>query len=103
MIGRLENETDFLIDSWLMSCRVLGRQVEAATLNLIAEEARRLGATRLVGEYRPTAKNGMVRAHYSKFNFAVSEQRGDGSVLARLDLAQFVPLATAITVIEGGS
>ena len=46
-----------LIDTWLMSCRVLGRQVEEATLNLIAAQAARLGARRLIGEYRPTAKN----------------------------------------------
>ena len=39
-----------------MSCRVLGRGVEEATLNLIAAEARRLGADRLIGEYRPTAE-----------------------------------------------
>jgi FkbH-like protein len=103
VIGRVEHETDFLIDTWLMSCRVLGRRVEAATLNLIADEARRLAATHLVGEYRPTPKNGMVRDHYARLDFAVSERRDDGSVLARLDLALFVPRATVIAVTEGDS
>ena len=32
-----------MIDTWLMSCRVLGRQVEPTTLNLIAQEAREAG------------------------------------------------------------
>ena len=57
------------IDTWLMSCRVLGRGVERATLDLVVAEARRLGATRLIGEYRPTAKNGMVRQHYPALGF----------------------------------
>ena len=70
VIGRLsEDGSDALIHSWVMSCRVLGRQVEAATLMLIAQEARRLGATRLVGEYRPSAKNDMVREHYQRLGF----------------------------------
>jgi FkbH-like protein len=61
---------DMLIETWLMSCRVLGRGVEEATLGLIAAEAERLGAGRLIGEYRPTAKNGMVREHYLQLGFA---------------------------------
>ena len=47
VIGRMQDDADLLIDTWLMSCRVLGRQVESATLNLIVEQARRLGASPL--------------------------------------------------------
>jgi hypothetical protein len=57
---------ELLIDTWLMSCRVLGRQVEAAALEVLAAEARRRGATRLIGEYRPTPRNGLVAGHYAK-------------------------------------
>ncbi|HYZ61337.1 MAG TPA: HAD-IIIC family phosphatase, partial [Acetobacteraceae bacterium] len=57
------------LDTWLMSCRVLGRGMEEETLNLVAAEAQRLGASSLIGEYRPTAKNGMVREHYAKLGF----------------------------------
>ncbi|MFC3125348.1 HAD-IIIC family phosphatase [Pseudoroseomonas globiformis] len=60
---------EMLIDTWLMSCRVLGRQVEEATLGVLAEQAARRGATALVGEYRPSAKNGMVAGHYEKLGF----------------------------------
>ena len=45
-----------VIDTWLMSCRVLGRQVEEACLSLLTERAKELGAQRLIGEYYPTAK-----------------------------------------------
>jgi FkbH-like protein len=54
VVGRLRENKDLDIDTWLMSCRVLGRQVEPTTLNLIAQEAKRLGAPRLVGAYIPT-------------------------------------------------
>src|SRR5215472_3322255 len=43
VIGRLQDDGDLVIDTWLMSCRVLGRQVEPTTLNLVAAEARNLG------------------------------------------------------------
>ncbi len=100
-IGRLQGDGDLLIDTWLMSCRVLGRGVEPATLNLIAEQARRLGAKRLVGDYIPTQKNAMVRDHYVRLGFAMVEQREDGGSRAVLDLAGFVPTATFIKVTQG--
>ena len=57
------------LDCWLMSCRVLGREVEAAMLAILVDEARRRGATELIGEYIPSAKNGMVRQHYDGLGF----------------------------------
>lgn len=60
---------ELLIDSWLMSCRVLGRQVELAVLEVLVREAAQRGATALVGEYRPTGRNGMVEAHFQRLGF----------------------------------
>ena len=60
---------DLLIDSWLMSCRVLARGVERAALAAIVAEAAKYGARSLIGEFRPTARNGMVAAHYSGLGF----------------------------------
>jgi FkbH-like protein len=84
------------LDTWLMSCRVLGRGMEEETLNLVAAEARRLGASRLIGEYRPTAKNAMVREHYQRLGFAPLEQREDGSTLWSLELGSFEKRPTFI-------
>ena len=61
--------TAWLIDTWLMSFRVLGRQVEAAVLEVVAREAASRGAQSLIGEYRPTPRNGMVSDHYTKLGF----------------------------------
>lgn len=62
-------ESALLIDTWLMSCRVLGRQVEVAALEVVAKEAAVRGAHALIGEYRPTARNGLVAEHYPKLGF----------------------------------
>ncbi len=101
IIGRLLEQKDLLIDTWLMSCRVLGRQVEPTTLNLIAEQAKKLGAKRLVGEYIPTKKNGMVKDHYAKLGFTVAAVNDGGGSRNLLDLAEFTPAETFIHVTEG--
>jgi FkbH-like protein len=100
VVGRLQDDADLLVDTWLMSCRVLGRQVEPTTLNLVAALARELGARRLVGQYIPTAKNGMVRDHYAGLGFSAGCTGPDGSLLHVLDLADFVPRDTFIEVEE---
>ena len=96
IIGKMNGGDDLLIDTWLMSCRVLGRQVEPTTLNLVAAQ----GARRLIGEYRPTKKNGMVREHYPRLGFTPLDAAEDGSSSAVLDLATFTPAETFIDVRE---
>ena len=81
--------SELFIDTWLMSCRVLGRQVEPTTLNLVAEQAQRLGARRLIGEYRPTKKNGMVKDHYAKLGFSIISSDESGATRAVLELGHF--------------
>ena len=88
------------IDTWLMSCRVLGRQVEEATMNLVAEQARALGVHRLRGVYKPTAKNAMVAEHYRKLGFAPEGAETDGATTWRRDLDSYAPLPTAVTLVQ---
>jgi FkbH-like protein len=47
------------IDSLILSCRVLGRGVEAALLAVLASDARSEGVTEFVGSYVPTKKNAL--------------------------------------------
>jgi len=101
VIGRRAADRDLMIDTWLMSCRVLGRQVEEATLDLVARQAKLLGARRLIGEYIPTKKNGMVKDHYAKLGFTVMETTPAGGSRAVLDLHGFVPTPSFIHLEEG--
>ncbi len=87
------------IDTWLMSCRVLKRGVETATLQLLVEQARTLGMTGLRGRYVPTAKNGMVAGHYASLGFTPDGTDGDVT-LWRLDLAGYSPAPHHIRLME---
>ena len=85
------------IDTWLMSCRVLGRGVEQAVLNHLVESATADGASSLIGRYRPTAKNRMVADHYAGLGF--QQTGGDnGETLWRLDLAGYLPRTLPLRV-----
>ncbi len=77
------------VDTWLMSCRVLGRRVQEAALAHLASAALRDGARRLVGHYVPSPKNAMVRDHYEKLGFEKVEEAADGSTTWALDLSTF--------------
>jgi FkbH-like protein len=60
------------IDTWLMSCRVLNRQVEEETMNEIARRALQHSITHIRGVYRPSSRNGLVRDLYRKLGFSES-------------------------------
>jgi len=78
-------------DTWLMSCRVLGRRVEEAALAQVAKAAVDAGAKRLIGDYLPTAKNALVKDHFEKLGFAFVRTLDDGGTRWALDLAGYTP------------
>jgi len=57
------------IESWVMSCRVFGRQLEIEAMNIAVETARRRGARSIRADYIPTTKNGVVAELYSSLGF----------------------------------
>jgi FkbH-like protein len=75
------------IDTFLMSCRVLGRGVEDALLVACLLASRRRGGREVIGEFVPTTKNGRVADFYPTRGFA-----SDGTGRFRLALAD-APLA----------
>jgi len=90
------------IDTWLMSCRVLGRGVEQAMLANIAQRAKAAGAKELRGRFIPTPKNGIVRDHYSKLGFEKIEETAAGETVWRLALANFAPKDVPIRTLDTG-
>lgn len=85
------------IDSWLMSCRVLGRGVETMVLREILQQAGAAGITRILGVYRPTERNAMVRDHYEKLGFSLVGEKEDGTTEWTLAVDTDIP-AVAMTV-----
>ncbi len=98
VIATATDATTWYIDTWLMSCRVLGRGVERAALSVVADVARAQGASRLLGEYLPTAKNALVRDHYPSLGFALVDAMPEGRTRWSLDLATPTPLPGHIVV-----
>jgi FkbH-like protein len=66
------------IDTWLMSCRVLGRKVEHSVLRKIVEHARAAGIHKLIGTYRPTDRNKLVADHYARLGFNKVQEEESG-------------------------
>ncbi|HTB33411.1 MAG TPA: HAD-IIIC family phosphatase, partial [bacterium] len=87
VIGEVDGG-DLRLALWLMSCRVLKRGMEDAMANAVEAAGRERGLRRLVGEYLPTAKNGMVRDLYGRLGFTRESEDAAGRSIWALDLGQ---------------
>ena len=87
------------VDTWIMSCRVLGRRVEETILQYLVEQARVRGISEIIGRYIPTAKNGLVRDHFSKLGFVQTGSQ-NGETTWQLAIASYgekdLPLKVAL-------
>jgi FkbH-like protein len=62
-------DTVATVDSFLMSCRVIGRGIETAFLSHLVDWAKRRGHPALEGEFIPTAKNAPAADFYAQHGF----------------------------------
>lgn len=100
LIARRESEA-WSIDTWLMSCRVLGRRVEEAVLAALVAEARVAGARWLIGTWIPSPKNAMVKDHYARLGFAPDGELEGGATRWVLDLVAFQPPVLPMRIVNG--
>jgi predicted enzyme involved in methoxymalonyl-ACP biosynthesis len=100
VVARQLQESDWEIDTWLMSCRVLGRGVERAVLTELVDTVRQRAGLRLIGVYRPTDKNEMVADHYRKLGFAHQNTEPNGNTSWTLDVAGYVAPSLPIRVMQ---
>ena len=92
------------IDTFLLSCRVIGRTVETALLSYVAENAAARGRHKLIGRFIPTKKNAPAREFYSQHGFILDSQNGEGTVWT-LDLRNrqiACPDWVKVTINRGG-
>jgi FkbH-like protein len=67
------------IDLWLMSCRVLKREMEFAMFDALVEQCHLRSIRKIVGVYIPSKKNSMVAGHYASLGFcAISSTSESG-------------------------
>lgn len=92
---------EWLIDSFLMSCRVIGRSVETALLAKIVADARAAGVQAITGEYTPTKKNPPAADLYQSHGFGkpVTNEEGVTSWVLLLE-EQTIEVPEWIELIE---
>lgn len=78
VIGRKEKDV-LQIELWLMSCRVLKRDMEYAMMDTLVKQCRDCGIRQIYGYFYPTAKNSMVKDFYALQGFEKLEEDVDGN------------------------
>ena len=98
--GHQEGE-DFHIDLWLMSCRVLKRDMEFAMMDKLVALCRERGIKRIYGYFYPTAKNKMVKDFYALQGFEkISEDEAGNATWLMEDLEGYTDKNSVIKVVE---
>lgn len=88
VIGNIK-ENALHIDLWLMSCRVLKRDMEYAMLDTLVSECRKRSISMIYGYYYPTAKNAMVRNLFGDFGFEQNSVDEQGNSVWSLDITGY--------------
>ena len=76
------------IDLWIMSCRVLKRDMEYAMMDSLVKRAKEAGVHTIKGHYYPTAKNNMVRDFYELMGFTKVSEDDKGNTEWLLDITK---------------
>ncbi len=97
IIGRKENDI-LHIDLWLMSCRVLKRNMEYAMLDCLVSEAKLHGIRNIYGYYLKTKKNNMVKSLFSDFGFEKISEDIEENTVWEMDIKNYIPKNNLITV-----
>lgn len=83
VIGHIEGDC-VDVELWLMSCRVLKRDMELAMLDCLVKAAKSRGVETVRGHYYPTKKNGMVKGLYGDFGFDKISEDSEGNTMWEL-------------------
>jgi len=99
LIYRVEN-TSIFIDSFLLSCRILGRNIELAFVQYcISYFIKLYSATRIIAEFIRTKKNGQTEDFWEKNGFLI-DQRDETSKRYALRTEDFKPVSYDYIKIE---
>lgn len=85
LIGRVA-DSSLEIFLWLMSCRVLNRDMEVAVFDVLIEQCQARGIHKIIGVYIPSKKNRIVTDHYSNIGFTSMGTTPEGYQLWSYDV-----------------
>ena len=98
VIGHVNKEV-LDMDLWIMSCRVLKRDMEFAMMDGLVRRAKDKGLKKIIGYYYPTAKNNMVRDFYDRMGFTKVSEDAEGNTVWEFDLdGEYVDKNTHIKI-----
>lgn len=88
VIGRMDGDKkdELHMELWLMSCRVLKRDMEFAMMDELVEKAKSAGIKKIVGYYYPTAKNSMVKDFYAIQGFNKVSEDSEGNTVWEFEI-----------------
>jgi FkbH-like protein len=69
-----QEDTVLVVDSWVLSCRAMGRTVENAMFYHLSSVAKKQGIVQIIGEYIPTQKNAPVKDLFLRLGFKFFEK-----------------------------
>ena len=84
------NSEEWFLDSFLLSCRIMGREIEKAILNYIIDQAKKNNVKKIVAKYVPTQKNKPVESFLPKCGFSQSGDKWVYDVNNSLKLPDFL-------------
>lgn len=97
VIGKIDGECCH-IELWLMSCRVLKRDMEFAMMDTLVHECTKKNIYKIIGYYYPTDKNNMVREFYGGMGFEKLSEDHVGNTVWALDITEYVEKNTVMEV-----
>ncbi len=88
VIGRIDGDyrDELHLELWIMSCRVLKRDMEFAMMDELVNKAKKVGIKKLIGYYYPTAKNAMVKDFYDIQGFKKVSEDELGNTIWAFDI-----------------
>lgn len=89
VIGK-KREKELHIDLWIMSCRVLKRDMEYAMMDALVKKCQEANIETIYGYYYPTAKNKMVKDFYGLHGFEKVSEKEQGDATWRLEIKDYI-------------
>ncbi len=100
VMGKIENNT-LVIGTWLMSCRVLKRNLEDHVMNYVIKWSKTNSIEKVVGKFIDSTKNSMVRDFYKERGFVLVKEDGKQTIWS-LKITDYV-FAHELIKVEGSN
>ena len=103
VIGKIDGaqKQELHLALWIMSCRVLKRDMEFAMMDMLIEKAKEHGITTIFGYYYPTEKNGMVRDFYRTQGFEKITEDQEGNTVWKFSIPENYQLKQTVIHVIG--